>query len=421
VAITVGACTDISSPPAPAHNDPGAAPQVDVSALRGVDREFARIAGEIPGFGGMFRAPDGSAIVYLTDLLQSGHARGVLARRRAFAGIDPARIEIRHADYDFASLANWRQRVRTRIPTTGLVYLDIDEASNRLRIGVLKGVSHAAISSQIGTFGVPAGGVVVEDAEPMKFTATLRDRVRPVAGGLQIVWPGGPGDALFVCTIGFNARRANDPAEYFVTNSHCSGQQGGVQTTPFFQAIPGEQNLIAREVLDPPYSAENCFPGLVCRFSDAALARYVSGVPVAYGKIARTTLRGLTAGSLTIDSLNPQFTIRGRQPFALFGQTIDKLGRTTGWTVGTVVFTCADFLVSGTEIALLCQDAALSGVAGGDSGSPVFTSGPFTSNDVSLYGILWGGGGTNFGPLFAFSPLENIEFELGALRVTIGE
>ena len=60
----------------------------------------------------------------------------------------------------------------------------------------------------------------------------------------------------------------------------------------------------------------------------------------------------------------------------------------------------------------------LSGNAGGDSGSPIFGSQAAFTNDVTLYGILWGGGTTAFGPILVFSPLENIEFELGPLIVT---
>jgi hypothetical protein len=124
------------------------------------------------------------------------------------------------------------------------------------------------------------------------------------------------------------------------------------------------------------------------------------------------------AGSLTIDDRQPAFTITNRQPVSVVGQTLDKIGRTTGWTVGTVAATCVDFAVADSDVGLLCQDAMYSGNAGGDSGSPIFESqAPFT-NDVTLYGLLWGGGTTSFGPFLAFSPLENIEFELGPLIVT---
>jgi hypothetical protein len=53
-------------------------------------------------------------------------------------------------------------------------------------------------------------------------------------------------------------------------------------------------------------------------------------------------------------------------------------------------------------------------VGPGDSGSPVFK---ITSGDnVELAGILWGG--NTSGSLFVFSPLKNIQDELGAMTAT---
>jgi hypothetical protein len=49
------------------------------------------------------------------------------------------------------------------------------------------------------------------------------------------------------------------------------------------------------------------------------------------------------------------------------------------------------------------------GVGGGDSGSPVFMG----TNNVTLVGILWGGNSS--GTQFVFSPIANIEQELGSL------
>ena len=67
--------------------------------------------------------------------------------------------------------------------------------------------------------------------------------------------------------------------------------------------------------------------------------------------------------------------------------------------------------VSGSNITQLCQTFVAAMVNSGDSGSPVFqiTSG----TNVRLSGILWGGSGTS---LFVFSPLGQVEQELGALK-----
>ena len=64
---------------------------------------------------------------------------------------------------------------------------------------------------------------------------------------------------------------------------------------------------------------------------------------------------------------------------------------------------------------LLCQNFVEDDdviVQGGDSGSPVFRIEGGTN--VTLLGNLWGGNSS--GTLFVYSPLSNIEGELGALQ-----
>jgi hypothetical protein len=386
-----------------------------------LDREFAQVARDVPGFGGLARAADGSAVLYLTDPSRADAAKqAVAARARLLRGIDLSRVQVRPARFDYVRLTDWRARLREELDVPGLVFLDIDESTNQLRVGVQKGTSHDAVAAAITRLDVPADAVTVEDAEPVRFTRTLRDQIRPTVGGIQIAFtsPELPAGSFFICSIGFNAQQATSSDTYLVTASHCTGMQGGVQHTQIYQPTPLPQNLVALEHLDPDYFVDGCYPHRRCRFSDAALARYLPGINASVGSIAATTLRGLTAGSITIDDANPSFTITDRQPFSVMGQTLDKLGRTTGWTVGTVGFTCVDVFFSDSDVTLLCQDAVFTGVGGGDSGAPVFESQvPFTS-DVTLYGLLSGSANTTFGPLVFFSPLENIEFELGPLIVT---
>jgi len=67
--------------------------------------------------------------------------------------------------------------------------------------------------------------------------------------------------------------------------------------------------------------------------------------------------------------------------------------------------------VSESNVTQLCQTWVSAGAGGGDSGSPVFRR-QGSTNNVTLVGILWGGSGST---LYVFSPISNIEMELGAL------
>jgi hypothetical protein len=314
------------------------------------------------------------------------------------------------------------QLLRTR----GVVYTDIDEARNRLRVGITPRTSQRTIERALARVGIPRDAVVIDRIEPIQRLATLRDRVRPLAGGLQIFFPApsvGP-TAAFICTLGFNARIPGvTGAPFFVTNSHCTDEQGGDQNTVYYQPVPSSStmNHIGIEYRDPEYGNPGglCPSGRRCRFSDAALVRYFGAAQVEQGTIYRTTFNLSRLGSIEIDRDDPRWSIVEEIPFPFLGEVLHKVGRTTGWTTGPVVITCADVNVSSggvdTGLTQLCQDIVLSGVRGGDSGSPVFAPrGP--SSDVDLYGILWGGGTlTNGAPVFVLSSMEQIEFELGPL------
>ncbi|HEX6574298.1 MAG TPA: hypothetical protein VF042_04940, partial [Gemmatimonadaceae bacterium] len=176
-----------------------------------------------------------------------------------------------------------------------------------------------------------------------------------------------------------------------------------------------DPTVIATEVQDPNYQSgiSGCSRGKVCRKSDASRALYSSSVASNRGVIAKTT--GVNTGSLTVDG---QFTVTSQDNSGTtFSGTVNKVGRTTGWTAGEVSGTCVTVNVSGSNIQQLCQtlvtnnDAAI--VGSGDSGSPVFKIA--SGDNVTLIGILWGGGGDS---QFVFSPLKNIQDEIGAVTAT---
>ena len=137
----------------------------------------------------------------------------------------------------------------------------------------------------------------------------------------------------------------------------------------------------------------------MCRQSDSAFIR-LSVTDYLLGRIAQTT--GL--GSLQIAG---SYSIAG-EGAAIVGATVNKVGRTTGWSQGPVTNTCVNTGVSGTNIVQLYQTFVTAAVGGGDSGSPAFR---LSGSDATLVGILWWGSGNSF----VYSPIANIEAELGAL------
>jgi hypothetical protein len=289
----------------------------------------------------------------------------------------------------------------------GTVFSDNDERIGKVVIGIENIRAEAAVRAAMGRHGVPADDYVVELTQPIINMATLRDRGRPVVGGLQIHF------TRYLCTIGFNADVAGQRS--FITNSHCTGTQGGVENTVYYQPTSSiDGTVIATEVADPAYLKGGACPrGKKCRYSDASRAVYAAGTASTRGEIAATS--GPNNGSLTITGV---VTITGQASGANVGTTVNKVGRTTGWTQGQVTRTCVNTSVSGSTVYLFCQSfvsnpGGATVVGGGDSGSSVWTG---SANSATLVGLLWGGSSDN--KQFVFSPLSAVQQELGAVSAT---
>lgn len=290
----------------------------------------------------------------------------------------------------------------------GTVFADHDERIGKLVFGVENANAIPGIQRSLAARGLSADEYIVKVTEPIHNLATLRDSFRPTQAGTQIHFGG------YLCTMGFNVDHAGGRS--FITNSHCTNTQGGTEGTTYYQPLSSvNPTVIATEAADPVYVAGgSCSFGKVCRSSDASRALY-SGTESARGVIAKTT--GVNTGSLTVAGA---FSITAQDNSNTnFSGAMNKVGRTTGWTQGTATSTCVTVNVSGSNVQLRCQtfvqNSAVVIVNSGDSGSPVFR---ITSGDnVTLVGILWGGSGTS---LFVFSPLKNIQDELGGVVATAG-
>jgi hypothetical protein len=445
VAFAASACTDLPTAESTGDRESVVSPepsgsQASAAALASNPR-FLGLAREFPGFGGAYLREDGRMAVYMAEgqdrAVQSredlvgGIARALTAQGRS---VSASQIALVAGDHDLLRLSDWHQRASHLLTLDGVVFTAVDQSRNRLRVGVVDEASRSAVVDALGDLDIPLDAVIMDRAEP--FVAldghTLRDRVRPVAGGLQIAWEGAPG-SFFACTLGANVLRPNGPGRnrlHFLTNSHCTRERGVVHGTQYWQNLPdippfsAEATTIGFEVLDPPFftSAENalCPEGRNCRFSDAALAEYSrgDGAAASFASIYRTKFFGTgnAAGSLEIEEERPpRFRIVDDVAFPVGGETLDKMGRTTGWTRGEVILACATVNVAGTNVTMICQDIVQAAAAGGDSGSPVFMQIGDT-RDVHFYGLLWGGGAIGGQLVHVFSAASNIAVELGAFQ-----
>ena len=352
------------------------------------------LADAIPGFGGMFLDENGTPTVYVMDVRDAARARAALSRFAEEQGVPEEMIQVVQARHSFDDLNSWYNRAwPDAMDVPGAVFSDLDEANNRILFGVEHAGAANAVRGVAARFGIPVSALEVRVVEPIELAATLRDKVRPIVGGVQIHF------GNYLCTLGFNASFNGVAA--FVTNSHCTNTQGGVEGTTYAQPTRTiDPTVIATEVADPTYFRGGVCPrSKRCRYSDSSRANYSSG----FTQFDLGGIANVAEGSITITGTT---SITGeadanRTPVAV-GGTVTKVGRTTGRSTGNVTNTCVNTSVSGSNIMQLCQTFVAAAVGSGDSGSNVLQG-------STLVGILWGGG-TN---TFVFSPLRSIKDELG--------
>ena len=398
--LALAACQDNSDPTNPdLQAARGGVPGPNLPSADEFDRR-------VPGFGGYYLAADGTPTVYLSRGADRRAAEAVLASYNSARGQQASAIRVLEAQYNWKQLQRWQDGATVEaLDVAGAVYVDNDETTNRVVIGVDNLAAAGQVRAAAARAGVPAAAIEVRQVAPVVQLASLQNVVdRPVRAGVQINFPG------FLCTMGFNANSGTQRS--FVTNSHCTSKQGGVESTPYYQPLQSvAPAVVATEVADPVYvkGGASCPRGRSCRYSDASRANYANAANQALGQIARTS--AANNGSLEITGT---FTITSEDcnttgGCLATGTVVNKIGRTTGWTSGAITNTCVNTGVSGSRIVQLCQTFVTAGVGSGDSGSGVFQG----TGNVKLVGILWGGSGSSF----VFSPFGNIQRELGTLVV----
>jgi hypothetical protein len=436
--LVLGACSK-DEITAPESVDSGV-PMPSTSALQLSQQETPdpnEVARAVPGFAGYFLDDAQRPTVYLKDVTQRRAAELALGGWLSSRG---GSLQVRQARYDWFQLHAWYDRAWTAaLSASGAVFSDVDEGNNRLRFG---GTDLSALTAAVAAAGVPSDAFVVELASPIALRSTLQDRIRPVQGGYQINFLNAAGvvGVSLLCTLGFNAVSELPPFtanRSYVTNSHCTGVSADAALVPMDHYQPLQdsngdrlvdaENFIGSQVDDPSTTITlDCVsvldepvvraPG-PCRWSDASRGEYAAGVPFQLGRIARPAAFDPVQGTLEVDSSRPSFEIIKEQPFAVLGETVNKVGRTTGWTGGKVTGTCVD-IITDDHFIRRCQATVAAGSAGGDSGSPVFMAPNRRSNPnsrVVLAGILWGGS-IEGEPEFVYSPMFNVERELGPLK-----
>ena len=386
-----------------------------------IDQEFIDLAQAVPGFAGMY-LEHGTMIVNAqanADRAAMGRAIREWARREDRTewriGIGKG-LAFRTVAYSFDQLAAWRVQLLSagRIPS--LVSIDVDEVNNRVQLGVTD-IAAASIPARLTALGIPNAAVEVKLETPLVYETTVRDYFRPVPGGVLIEGPD------WYCSIAANVN-SSEFGPGFITASHCTYNFGNyADMTPFNQHV-GSTNEIGVEVADGgvgecPIEIQIQGPG-ECRFSDAAFIGYLNPSDAQVGYVARTITPDETFLDMrsTIDANHPRFAVAGASMRRLpVGTGIYKMGKTTGWTSGTVTTTCVDYYRPQRNVWLRCNSGGNYDSAGGDSGGLIFTW-DGSSTSITLQGVHVGVDYSDkvFSP-WLYVDLD-LNFQIGSMTVT---
>lgn len=364
-----------------------------------LEKDFAELEANIPGFAGWYLDKEGTAIVSLKDVGRRdealAHVGRILDARRAKTGEPRAKLEVREAKYSFLELAAFRDAVKQNFPA-GVQRVDVNEVRNVLALGVAAPEDLGRVRAAVAKLGVPPDAVTVDIVERPTSRLNLWDYQRPLRGGNSLVYK-----SSGHCTIGVNGYYGSSSNVGFITASHCTSVPWSYSGNTAYQhswmyyamAVEYEDPDPMAHALNPycPNPAGGGWPAnMVCRWSDSAFYYYTDSSANGGANIQSTTyVDGGSAGSVEINGYLP---VTGDAPYSVSGTLVNKMGATSGWTNSTVVETCVDTWQQfdtpyGEPVFLLCQDTSGLFAEPGDSGAPVYRK---FSTYTQWVGILWG-------------------------------
>jgi hypothetical protein len=129
----------------------------------GADAELARLADEVPGFGGAFadggEGGGAGTAVYLTDVSRAPQAVALLAERLQ---LEASRVRVVEGRYTTRQLAEWRCRAEDVLAGERWTFSGIDGARNRVAVRLADEDARRRAAAALAREGLPAEAFVLE-------------------------------------------------------------------------------------------------------------------------------------------------------------------------------------------------------------------------------------------------------------------
>lgn len=174
---TLGACASTRTPPAPsspASPAPGAPTAAGTRRPVGLARESEnlRLLAQLPGYGGRYYDSAGNLSVYVVDTTLRAKAIALFTPiLKAHRPGGPGHVIVRQGQYDIGQLQQWLLRLAEGGSIAGLVEKGVDQAHNRIDIGIdraQESQGRSDLARALAATGIPAQAVIVTATQPVK-------------------------------------------------------------------------------------------------------------------------------------------------------------------------------------------------------------------------------------------------------------
>jgi hypothetical protein len=129
------------------------------------DDLLVRVEQEVPGFGGMFVDREGQLAVYLLDTSQLGAARAAIEAVFGKDSVPAAGVRALQGQYVVSQLKAWSEMATAILELPGVTAVDLDEARNRVAIGIEDKSRTRAVERALSAIAIPRHAVTIQVTE----------------------------------------------------------------------------------------------------------------------------------------------------------------------------------------------------------------------------------------------------------------
>lgn len=138
------------------------------STMDTYDDLLVRVEERVAGFGGMFIDSDGRLAVYLLDPARLAIARSAIDAVFGSSRIPAAGMRALQGQYTVSKLKVWTERASALLKMPRVVLVDLDEAKNRVTIGVDDASRTRDIERALSSLKVPREAVLIQVTAPIR-------------------------------------------------------------------------------------------------------------------------------------------------------------------------------------------------------------------------------------------------------------